>query len=63
MEILTTKEVCFLLKTQRLTLYKLAKEGSIPAFRLGRSWKFERSSIEAWVKLQMQESNKTIKQP
>jgi excisionase family DNA binding protein len=62
MEILTTKEVCSLLKTRRLSLYKLVKSGEIPAFRMGRAWKFERGAIEAWIRRKMEESNKTIKQ-
>ena len=63
MEILTTKEACFLLKTKRITLYKLVKSGEVPAFRMGRAWKFERTAIEAWIRKRMEENNKTIKQP
>jgi len=62
MEILTTKETCDLLKTKRLSLYKLVKDGEIPAFRMGRAWKFERSAVEAWIRKKLEESNKTIKQ-
>lgn len=57
MEILTTKEACALLKTKRLSLYKLVKSGEIPAFRMGRAWKFERSSIEAWIRKRLEESS------
>jgi len=62
MEILTTKEVCSILKTKRLTLYKLVKSGGIPAFRMGRAWKFERTAIESWIRKKMEESNKAVKQ-
>ena len=62
MEILTTKEACALLKTKRLSLYKLVKSGEVPAFRMGRAWKFERTAIEAWIRRKMEESNKTVKQ-
>ena len=62
MEILTTKEACSLLKTQRLTLYKLVKSGEIPAFRMGRAWKFERTAIEAWIRKRMKENHKAIKE-
>jgi excisionase family DNA binding protein len=61
MEILTTKEACSLLKTKRLTLYKLVKSGEIPAFRMGRAWKFERTAIEAWIRKRLEENNKAIK--
>jgi len=62
MEILTTREACDLLKTKRLTLYKLVRAGEIPAFRMGRAWKFERGSLEKWIKNRLEESNKAIKQ-
>jgi excisionase family DNA binding protein len=31
------------------TLYKYAKEGSIPAFKLGNRWKFKKSVLDAWM--------------
>lgn len=62
MELLTTKEACALLKTKRLTLYKMVKAGEVPAFRMGRSWKFERTALENWIRKRLEESNKTIKQ-
>ena len=62
MELLTTKEACALLKTKRLTLYKMVKAGEVPAFRMGRSWKFERTALENWITKRLEENNKTIKQ-
>jgi len=61
MEILTTKEACALLKTTRLSLYKLVKSGELPAFRMGRDWRFEKAAIETWIRKKMEESNKAIK--
>jgi excisionase family DNA binding protein len=34
-EVLTVKEVCELLQVNQSTVYKLIKEGRIPAFRIG----------------------------
>ena len=45
-EVLTMKEVCYLLQT---TVYKLVKEGSIPGFRVGSDWRFRRDAIERWM--------------
>lgn len=56
MEILTTKEACALLKTKRLSLYKLVKSGEIRAFKMGRDWKFERTAIENWIRKRLSES-------
>ena len=60
MEILTTKETCELLKTKRVSLYKLIKSGELPAFKMGRAWKFERTAIEAWITGRLEESNKLL---
>jgi excisionase family DNA binding protein len=44
--ILTADEVAEYLKLSKITVYKLAKGGSLPAFRVGGSWRFSRSNIE-----------------
>ena len=62
MEVLSTQEACGIPKIQRLTLYKLVRAGEIPAFRLGRAWKFERTALENWITARLEESNKTRKQ-
>lgn len=43
--ILTSDEVCDMLKITRRTLHKYAKMGLIPCFKLGREWRFEADSI------------------
>ena len=42
-EVLTVKEVSELLKIHESTIYKMAKEGRIPAFRLASEWRFQRT--------------------
>ena len=44
--ILTADEVAQYLKLSKITVYKLAKDGAIPGFRVGGSWRFSKSSIE-----------------
>src|ERR1700680_2943959 len=44
-EILTMKEICDLLKVHPSTVYKLIKQGEIPAFRIGSEWRFRRDTI------------------
>ena len=46
-EILTPKEVAQYLKMSVLTVYKHAKQGTIPGFRVGNSWRFDRRKIDA----------------
>ena len=34
------------------TLQRLARQGEIPAIRIGRYWRFRASSLNAWIDLQ-----------
>jgi excisionase family DNA binding protein len=44
-EILTVSQVSKLLKLHRITIYKLARKGMIPGWRVGKSWRFLKSEI------------------
>jgi excisionase family DNA binding protein len=46
-EIMTPKEVANYLKMSVLTVYKHAKQGTIPGFRIGNSWRFDKRRIDA----------------
>ena len=48
-EVLTVKEVCYLLRVHPSTLYKMVRQGSIPSFRVGLDWRFRRDEIERWT--------------
>jgi excisionase family DNA binding protein len=39
----------FYLKIHPKTLIRMAREGSIPALRLGKHWRFRVSDVEFWV--------------
>ena len=45
-EIMTPKEVAQYLKMSVLTVYKHAKQGTIPGFRIGNSWRFDKKKID-----------------
>ena len=53
-EIVTIEEVAAYLKAGRRTVYRLAANGTIPAFKLGGTWRFQRAklgidgSLPAW---------------
>jgi excisionase family DNA binding protein len=47
LEIMTPKEVASYLKLTVLTVYKHAKQGTIPSFRIGTSWRFDKKKIDA----------------
>ena len=44
-EIITPNEVAALLRIHVKTVYRLAEEGLIPGKRIGRSWRFRKSSV------------------
>jgi|GEM_PF-1657472 len=56
MKILTAKEVAEMLKVSLPTLYKMAQEQEVPAFKVAGSWRFEKESIEAWIMQQLESS-------
>ena len=49
-EILTAKEVADYLNLHPLTVHKYAREGKIPAFKIGTDWRFHKKYIERWIK-------------
>jgi excisionase family DNA binding protein len=51
-DILTLDEVAAYLKAGKRTIYRLAANGEIPAFKLGGTWRFSRTDIESWIKQQ-----------
>jgi excisionase family DNA binding protein len=54
-DVLTLKEVANYLKVTERTIYRLVAERKIPAFKVGRSWRFRLSEIDAWIKAQSHE--------
>ncbi|MBI1175333.1 MAG: helix-turn-helix domain-containing protein [Sideroxydans sp.] len=52
-EILTLDEVAAYLKAGKRTVYRLAAEGKLPAFKLGGTWRFSRADIDSWIRQQV----------
>jgi len=48
-EILTLDEVAAYLKAGKRTVYRLAQQGDIPAFKLGGTWRFRRTELDCWI--------------
>jgi excisionase family DNA binding protein len=49
-EILTAKEVAEYLNIHPLTVHRYAREGRIPAFKIGTDWRFHKRYIEKWIR-------------
>ncbi len=48
-DILTIREVADYLKVTERTLYRLAQDGKLPAFKVGNSWRFRREDLKRWI--------------
>ena len=47
--LMTLKEVARLLRLSPQTLYKMLKQSSIPAVKIGNQWRFEQAQVRAWL--------------
>src|SRR2546422_2073456 len=47
-EVLTTAETCRYLKVAPRTLYRYIQEKRVPAFKLGKDWRFVKSELDMW---------------
>ncbi len=46
--IMTLEEVAGYLRVHPSTVYRMVKNHSIPAFKIGSDWRFNRESIDIW---------------
>lgn len=49
-EIMTISDIASYLKITEKTAYRLEAESKIPGFKIGGSWRFNKSEIQAWAK-------------
>lgn len=47
-KVLTISEVAQLLRVHASTVYRLAKAGQLPAFKLGDGWRFNSEDVDRW---------------
>ena len=53
-EIMRLSDVSAWLRIHPSTIYRMANEGNLPAFRLGGTWRFSRTALEKWIDRQME---------
>jgi excisionase family DNA binding protein len=51
-QMLTLKEAREMLKVSRNTMYNLVQQGTIPARKVGSSWRIVRHKLEDWMNQQ-----------
>ena len=54
-EVMTTAETCRYLKVAPRTLYRYIQEKRVPAFKLGKDWRFVKSELEQWLRKKSRE--------
>ncbi|MBW1727324.1 MAG: helix-turn-helix domain-containing protein [Deltaproteobacteria bacterium] len=48
--LLSVNDLCEYIGIGRDTLYKLIRNKALPAYRLGRLWKFRKKEVDRWLK-------------
>ena len=51
--IMTLGEVANYLGLHVMTVYKLTREGRVPAAKIGGQWRFKRDILDEWLEAQM----------
>lgn len=51
--IMTLSEVANYLGLHVMTVYKLTREGRVPAAKIGGQWRFKRDILDSWLEAQM----------
>lgn len=55
-DLLTMKQVTRQLGISERTVYRLMEEGELNPFKMGKSWRFEQSDIDAYIERLRQDS-------
>jgi len=56
--LLSVEQVANYLSVDKFTVYRLVAKKRIPAFKVGNQWRFEKTSLDQWLK---RNSNLTAK--
>lgn len=52
-QIMTLREVAGYLGLHVMTVYKLTREGRVPAAKIGGQWRFKRDVLDQWLEAKM----------
>ena len=53
-ELMTVEELGHYLRFAKKTIYRLLKQGSIPAIKIGNKWRFDKDAIDNWLRQGME---------
>lgn len=51
-DVLKLKEIAALLKVAEKTVYSMAQNGELPAFKVRGQWRFSRKDMNLWIEQQ-----------
>ena len=54
-KLMTLKEVAEYLRLNEHTVYRMARKGEIPAFKIAGQWRFKKEVIDKWISEQLPE--------
>jgi len=55
---MTLAEVADYLRLNVFTVYRMAEQGRIPAMKAGRLWRFKKSEVDDWMRVQVRKRGK-----
>ena len=60
-ETLTPNEISKILRIHPFTVTRLAREGKLPAFKVGGIWRFRKDQFEQWIEQRSKGRSKDTK--
>jgi excisionase family DNA binding protein len=62
-EIMTVKQIANYLQMDEHTIYRLARKGKIPAFKLEGQWRFKKDLVDKWIERKsLEKTEKLLKE-
>ncbi len=46
---MTVREVADYLRMHEMTIYRMARQGEIPAYKVGNRWRFNKNRLQEWL--------------
>ena len=56
--LIDANQAAAILKVHPVTLREMADLGKIPALKIGRCWRFRESSLDEWIRAQLESTRK-----
>jgi len=54
--VMTVHEVARYLRLSEAKVYQMTRTGSVPAIRLGKTWRFRRDLLDEWIRRESERS-------